>query len=60
MDKDFFFIYISEKYLQFEKKSKVFFKENVWFTIIFGLPEVAGSVYCRIIFQTMYILKIHT
>ena len=44
----YFFFYISQKYLQFRRKTKAFVKENFWFASY----KQNGSSYGRIIFQT--------
>ena len=49
MDIFFIYIHISEKYLQFRKKSKTFVKENFWFT-----PEsFSNYVYLKVMHITL-------
>ena len=47
---DYFFFFISEKYLQFRKKKKRIYQRQFFVHSI----QVTGSTYSEIVFQTMY------
>ena len=47
---DYFFFFISEKYLQFRKKKKRIYQRQFFVHSI----QVTGSTYCEIVCQTMY------
>ena len=50
MDYYFFFLHISEKYFQFRKKQKHLLRK-----ILIPAVQVTGSIYCAIVFGTIYI-----
>ena len=58
MDCYFFFLYISEKYLQFRKKTKAFVKENFWFTPQKNPDLLTAELFFKLCISQRYVQNI--